>query len=123
MNTWNILLVDGNEEQMKRSVQLLQGEPTWTVTTATHVEDAINVLYRQPVDILVPGNNIDETDERKLRKVAAYQQPELLIVAGTGDDMINNISHAIGLLETGKRPEIRFMDDALKNAGIPVVVQ
>jgi hypothetical protein len=122
MNKWNIMLVESNGDHRNDALGRLGAEPSWDVTAVMNAEEAISLLYRQPVDVLVLGS-MDETEERKLRRVAAYHQPELLMVTLTQEDLAERVAHAIALLETGKRPAFRFVDDALKHAGIPVMVQ
>ena len=115
------MLVEANDDQRREMLRQLETRTTWSTVTADSTENAINVLNRQPVDVMILGG-MDATDERKLRRIAAIQQPGMLIVGQT-TEWFRETDHAIALLETDQRPEIRFMDDALKHAGIPVVIQ
>jgi vacuolar-type H+-ATPase subunit F/Vma7 len=124
MKRTEILVTGNNELSMKAIINQLDNK--WIVTESFNAEDAIEKFYRQDFNIVVITNDINNEDERKLRKIFSIQNPDVIIIRHVDkeDHLLNDqINEALNKQQVNKKPSFSFTDDALKNAGLNITVQ
>ncbi len=126
MKRTEILVAGNNELSTKAITNQLDNDNKWIVTESFDSEDAIEKFYRQDFDLVVISNDVNDEDERKLRKIFSIQNPDIIMIRRDGkeDRLLNvQISEALNKQRLNKKPSLSFTDDALKNAGLNILVQ
>jgi vacuolar-type H+-ATPase subunit F/Vma7 len=121
-----ILVAGNNEFSVKTITNQFDNDNKWTVTESFNAEDAIEKFHRQDFDIVVISKNVIDEDERKLRKIWGIQNPDIIIIKDNvreGHLLNDQILEALNKQRLNKKPSFSFTDDALKNAGLDILVQ
>ncbi len=125
MKRKEILIVDGYKTTTQEITKLIYDTSLQT-TIAETTEEAIEKFYRQNFDIAIFSNELGFEDEKKLRKIFTIQNPDLIIIQHGNEDgnsLNTKIAEAISKQEKNRRMSISLVDDALKNAGLNIIVQ
>jgi len=76
--------------------------------------------------MVVFADDVNDEEERKLRKIFTIQNPDIIILKHFSDNdnlLANEIMAALDKQRKEKKPSFSFVDDALKNAGLNIIVQ
>ena len=118
------ILVTGDSEGMV--VNQINKNDEWMATAAITDEDAIEKFHQRNFDVAIFTDVITVETEKKLRKIFTIQNPDIIIARYDSSDinlLIAEIEAALNKLRKDKRPSFSFTDDALKNAGLNIMVQ
>ncbi len=98
----------------------------WRITTATTDEEAIENFHRHYFEVVVLTKNVSDDEERKLRKIFTFHNPDIIIVKNQHRDegmLVAEIAAALEKLHKAKKPSYSLVDDALKNAGLNIIIE
>ncbi|MGZ8557857.1 MAG: hypothetical protein ACXWWC_05980 [Chitinophagaceae bacterium] len=126
MNKTEILVTGRNEEMLQRIVKLINNNDKWIASKAAGDEEAIEKFHQQNFDVVLFPNGIEDEEEIKLRKIFSIQSPDIIIIRHDGSDgslLTTEITEALDKKRKDKKPSLSFVDDALKNAGLNIIVQ
>jgi CheY-like chemotaxis protein len=126
MNKTEILVTGRNEAAVQTILTLINSNYDWLATDAATDEEAIEKFHQRNFDMVVFANSTSEEVERKLRRVFTIQNPDIIILKHSSDDnnlLAAEIKAALDKQRKDKKPSFTFVDDALKNAGLNIVVQ
>lgn len=126
MNKTEILVTGRNEAIGQIAVALINNNDEWIVTKAAGDEEAIEKFHHRNFDVVLFTDGINEKEERKLRKIFTIQNPDIIILTHySADDRLltAEIASALDKQRKDKKPSFLFVDDALKNAGLNIIVQ
>ena len=126
MNKTEILLTGRNEALVQTMQTLLNDNDDWMATAAATDEGAIEKFHQLNFNIVVLTDDIGEEEDRKLRKIFTIQNPDIIIIKHSSDDsrlLTAEITVALDKQLKDKKPFFSFVDDALKNAGLNIIVQ
>ncbi len=122
MNKMNILVVGTNENNLQQTVTNLNTQQGWNAVCIGNTEAAIEKLFQQDFDVLVV-TEATAAAATKLKKIASLQQEEMIIIENTNaDKLIDEINAALSQAASATTT-YSFVDDALKNAMLPITVQ
>ena len=125
MKRKEILIVEGNKTTELAILKLINDTSLQT-TVAETSEEAIEKYHRQNFDVVIFSNELSIEDERKLRKIFTVHNADLIIINYNNEDsssLNDKITEAIKQQDKNKKPSISLVDDALKNAGLNIIVQ
>ncbi|MEP7373438.1 MAG: hypothetical protein ABI675_08630 [Chitinophagaceae bacterium] len=126
MNKTEILVTGKNELTAGAVIALINTNPEWVATKAATDEEAIEKFHQRDFDLVLFADGTTEEEERKLRKVFTIQNPDIAIIKHKCDDesvLTAKIMAALDTQKNDKKPSFSFIDDALKNSGLNIVVQ
>ena len=126
MSKIEILVTGRNEAELQPILTLINDNDDWITTSATTDEEAIEKFHQRNFDIVVLTNDMGEEEDRKLRKIFTIQNPDIIILAHSIEDnrlLTAAIGVALDKRRQEKKPSFSFVDDALKNAGLNIIVQ
>lgn len=126
MNKTEILVAGRNHDSVKSIVELIDNNPDWITAQAATDEEAIEKFHQQNFDIVLFADGINNDEERKLRKIFSFQNPDIIILKHDSNDgnlSTDEITAALDNQRKDKKPLFSFTDDALKNAGLNIIVQ
>jgi DNA-binding response OmpR family regulator len=126
MNKTEIMVTGRNDDTVKFVVELINSNKDWVATTAATDEEAIEKFHQRNFNMVVLASDLDNEEERKLRKIFTIQNPDIIILKhyGKNDNLLaNEIIAALDKQRKEKKPSFSFVDDALKNAGLNIIVQ
>jgi len=126
MNKTEILVTGRNENTVRSIAELINNNKDQVATKATTDEEAIEKFHQRDFDMVVFAGDINVEEERKLRKIFTIQNPDIIILKQSNENdnlLVNEIIEALDKQRNGKKPSFSFVDDALKNAGLNIVVQ
>lgn len=126
MNKTEILVTGTNQDSVDSIVKLVNSNSDWTSTQAATDEEAIEKFHQRNFDIVLLTNGINDDEERKLRKIFTLQNPDIIILKHYGNEgnlLTDEINAALKKQRKDKKPSFSFVDDALKNAGLNIIVQ
>jgi hypothetical protein len=127
MNKTEILVTGKNEVIVETVVAVINNNDEWVATKAATDEEAIEKFHRWDFDMVFFADGInEEEEERKLRKIFTIQNPDIIIIRYNGGDinlLTSEIATALDKQRKDKKPSFSFVDDALKNAGLDIIVQ
>ena len=126
MNKKEILVTGKNELITRTAIALINTNPEWVATKAATGEEAIEKFHHRGFDIVLFAGEITGEDERKLRKIFTIQNPDIILLnhkSGEDNLLTAKITAALDKRHNDKRPSFSFVDDALKDAGLNIVVQ
>lgn len=126
MNKTAILVIGTNEHQLTRLTNEINQQPLWNGEMATGDEMAIEKMLQTSYDLIVLADGITSEATAKLQKIVALQQPGLIILQHYADANVSLTETIDALLEeqlNAGKPTFSFVDDALKNAGLNIVIQ
>lgn len=126
MNKTGILVTGRDVTIVQAMLSLINTNNDWLAVEATTDEEAIEKFHQRDFDIILFTDEINGEEERKLRKIFTLQNPDIIILKHHGDNgnLLSDEIHAV--LEkqrNDKKPSFSFVDDALKNAGLNIIVQ
>ncbi len=123
MNKNAILVVGTNETVIKNAVRSINGNTTGDVVSASGSEAAIEKFHQRDFTVVVFTACTGE-EEKKLRKIFTLQNPGIMIITSSpGEQLADEIIAATERKRNAGRPTFSFLDDALKNARLPVTIQ
>lgn len=126
MNKTEILVTGRNDDTVRAIAELINSNKGWVATKAATGEEAIEKFHQLNFDMVVFTNDVDDEEERKLRKIFTIQNPDIIIVKQSSDIdnlLANELMVALDKQRKEKKPSFSFVDDALKNAGLNIIVQ
>jgi hypothetical protein len=126
MNKTEILVTGKNQIVVETVVALINNNDEWLATKASTDEDAIEKFHQRNFDLVLFADGVTEEDDRKLRKIFTIQNPDIIMLMHKGDLgnlLVDEITTALDKQRNDKKPSFSFVDDALKNAGLNIVVQ
>lgn len=122
MNKATILIISENNNRLETLVETF-GKEFYTLI-ASNEETAIDRFLQSPVDAVLFGEDINETEKNRLTKLFTAQQHNTVFI---NDDATVNIvelvSNTIISQQKENKPAFSFKDDALKNAGLNIEIQ
>lgn len=115
---------------MNRTTILSVGEPhflnnatQWDVVTANSAEAAIEKFHQSDFDAVV-FINLAATDAIKLKKIFMFQKPDIVVLQNNDDVALEDrLKEALQKKEQRRKPSFSIVDDALKNAMLPINIQ
>ena|SRR5436190_2083853 len=125
MSKIEILVTGRNEAELQPILTLINDNDDWITTSATTDEEAIEKFHQRNFDIVVLTNDMGEEEDRKLRKIFTIQNPDIIILAHSIEDnrlLTAAIGVALDKRRQEKKPTFSFVDDALKDAGLNIIV-
>jgi hypothetical protein len=115
MNRTTILLVGANN--------FLNSNDKWDVVIALNAEAAIEKFHQLDFDVVV-FTNIAEEDTIKLRKLFSFQQPDIILLQNINSEaLIAEIKMALEKRQLVNKHTFSVVDDALKAAELPIIIQ
>ena len=126
MNKTEILVTGRNRYTAKSIAGLINSNRDWVATNAATDEEAIEKFHQRNFDMVVFADDINDEEERKLRKIFTIQNPDIIILKQDRDDdnlLTTAIIAALDKQHKDKKPSFSIVDDALKNAGLNIIVQ
>ena len=126
MNKTEILIVGNTKETVEKTVGILNESEEWSGVEAFTDEEAITKFQQYQIDIVLLTKDVNEVQEKKLRKLFSFQNPDTVIVRFEGNDEIalhNTINDILETEKVEKGFSFVVIDDALKNAGLNIQVQ
>ena len=126
MNKTEILVTGRNDDSVNFIAELINVNKGWLAAKAATGEGAIEKFHQRHFDVVVLASDIDNEEERKLRKIFTIQNPDIIILKHYGENdnlLANEIIAALDKQRKAKKPSFSFVDDALKNAGLNIIVQ
>jgi hypothetical protein len=120
------ILITGGDISNLKTIEKQVTDIDMATTIAETTEAAIEKFHQYYFDVVIFSNEINADDERKLRKIFTVQNPELIIIQyeeNDGEFLNKKLDEAIRKQNKNERPFISFVDDALKNAGLNIIVQ
>ena len=105
---------------------LLNKHGDWSIITAAGDEEAIEKFHRHDFEVVVFTDTIGSDEERKLRKIFTFHNPDIIIVRRRHDNedaLVAEIVRALEKSQKAKRPSYSLVDDALKNAGLNIIIE
>lgn len=126
MNKTEILIVGNTKETVEKTVGILNESEEWSGVEAFTDEEAITKFQQYQIDIVLLTKDVNEVQEKKLRKLFSFQNPDTVIARFEGNDEIalhNTINDILETEKVEKGFSFVVIDDALKNAGLNIQVQ
>jgi DNA-binding NtrC family response regulator len=124
MNKTDILIF-GRSDELQTTVGQINNNTQWRSVGVSAVEEAIEKFHQHSFDVVVL-TNVNEGEKRKLLKVFTHQHPDIIIVQYQDADrspLPLKIQEALDERQRENKPVVSFTDDALKNAGLNIVIQ
>ena len=116
-----VMLVGAADQLLVNELKsTINNEQDWVADIATAVETAIEKLYQQNFDVVVLTPGLSSEQENKLRKIFLFQNPEGSIINSAGSDVEELFAIIRNEFKNKRRASFSFVDDVLKNAGIPI---
>jgi len=125
-NKAEILVTGRNGEIVQTVASLIHNRSEWIATEATTDEEAIEKFHQRNFDAVLFTNGIGGEEERKLRKIFSIQNPDIIIIRYDSGDinlLTAELAAALDKQYKDKKPSFSFVDNALKNAGLNIIVQ
>ena len=97
MNKTEILVAGNTRELVEKIVDILNQTEEWSGIEAFTDEEAITKFQQYQIDIVLLTKDVTDVQEKKLRKLFTFQNPDVMIARFEGDneialhDAINNI--------------------------------
>lgn len=126
MNKTEILVVGNKTETVEKTVGMLNDCDEWSGIEALTDEDAVTKFQQYQIDVVLLEKDITDVQERKLRKLFSFQNPDVVITRVESDDegtLHTTINDILEKKKAGKKFSFVMIDDALKNAGLNIQVQ
>jgi hypothetical protein len=126
MNRTELLITGQSTTDFETFNDLLNKHGDWSIITAAGDEEAIEKLHRYDFEVVVFTDTISSDEERKLRKIFTFHNPDIIMAKlqhDNEDALVAEIVTALDKFRKGKRPSYSLVDDALKNAGLDIVIE
>ncbi len=126
MNKTEMLVVGNNQSVVQTVISKINSNKEWNAGPATAGEDAIEKFHQRNVDLVILLSDITETEAKKMDIIFHHQSPHLIMIKLNDADiglLEDNIQTALDKREREHKPAISFVDDALKNSGLNIMIQ
>ena len=126
MNKSELLIIGRSTTGFETFKDFFDKHDDWNIITAASDEEAIEKFHRHDFKVIVFTDNISADEERKLRKIFTFHNPEIIIVRRQHDNegvLVGEIVTALDKFQKAKRPSYSLVDDALKNAGLNIIIE
>jgi len=126
MNITELLITGQGTTDLETFNDLLNKHGDWNIITAAGDEEAIEKFHRHDFEVVVFTDTISSDEERKLRKIFTFHNPDIIIVKdqhGNKGVLVTEIMGALDKLHMAKKPSFSLVDDALINAGLKINIQ
>jgi len=126
MNKTELLIVGQDRTGFEKFRDLVRKRGDWNIIMAGNDEEAIEKFYRHDFEVVVFTDIISSDEERKLRKIFTFHNPDIIIVKdqhGNKGVVVTEIMAALDQLHMAKKPSFSLVDDALINAGLKINIQ
>jgi hypothetical protein len=126
MNKTELLIVGQDRTGFEKFRDLVRKRGDWNIIMAGNDEEAIEKFYRHDFEVVVFTDVISSDEERKLRKIFTFHNPDIIIVKDQHDNkgvVVTEIMAALDQLHMAKKPSFSLVDDALINAGLKINIQ
>jgi len=126
MNKTELLVVGQDRTGFEKFRDLVRKRGDWNIIMAGNDEEAIEKFYRHDFEVVVFTDIISSDEERKLRKIFTFHNPDIIIVKdqhGNKGVVVTEIMAALDQLHMAKKPSFSLVDDALINAGLKINIQ
>ena len=126
MNKTELLIVGQDRTGFEKFRDLVRKRGDWNIIMAGNDEEAIEKFYRHDFEVVVFTDIISSDEERKLRKIFTFHNPDIIIVKDQHDNkgvVVTEIMAALDQLHMAKKPSFSLVDDALINAGLKINIQ
>jgi len=126
MNKTELLVVGQDRTGFEKFRDLVRKRGDWIIIMAGNDEEAIEKFYRHDFEVVVFTDVISSDEERKLRKIFTFHNPDIIIVKDQHDNkgvVVTEIMAALDQLHMAKKPSFSLVDDALINAGLKINIQ
>jgi len=126
MNKTELLIVGQDRTGFEKFRDLVRKRGDWNIIMAGNDEEAIEKFYRHDFEVVVFTDVISSDEERKLRKIFTFHNPDIIIVKdqhGNKGVVVTEIMAALDQLHMAKKPSFSLVDDALINAGLKINIQ
>jgi DNA-binding NarL/FixJ family response regulator len=92
MQKIQILVICRHEEILQTIVRLINKNENWEAIGAGADEKAIELFHQHSFDLVLLGSGISDEEENKIRKIFAYQNPQIKIIQhfGGGSGLLSN---------------------------------
>lgn len=121
------LLTIGRDRGIRQTTEeLVHSNADWEVIAASTDEEAVEKFHQYPVDKVLFTDGVRDDEERKLNKIFMHQQPDIIIIRhdGSGGVLLHDeIREALRKRSRENKPTVSFVDDALVNAELNIIVQ
>ncbi len=109
------VLISGNNKALAESLQNdLQQRAGWEAIITFAAETAIEYLHRQPVNAIVLTSGPADPENRKLRVLTGYQEPDAIIHQYDGEDSTTLITAIEEKLAAKTKNSYTFNDDIFR---------
>ena len=123
MNKKAVLVFGAGEKTLHDLINAIINHSEWNIVSTSVAEEAIEKFHQQDFDIAVFTNGFHE-EEKKLRRIFTLQNPDVAIIQNDDADLLlNEIKEAVIKKQKPGKRTFSFVDDALKNAMLPITVQ
>ena len=126
MKKKELLITGQSTTGLETFCDLLNKHGDWSIVAAAGDEEAIEKFHRHDFEVVVFTDTISSDEERKLRKIFTFHNPDVIIVKRQHDYedvLVAEIITALEKVRKAKRPSYSLVDDALKNAGLDVIIE
>jgi len=126
MTKKEILITGSDDKNSEAIAKLINNHIEWIITVAYTDEEAIEKFHQQNFDVVILTDGISTEEEKKLRKIFTVQNPDIIIMSHNYADenlLVAEITAALEKFHKARRPSFSLVDDALKNAGLNIIVQ
>ena len=126
MNKTEILVVGNTKETVEKTVGILNESEEWNGVEAFNDEEANTKFQQYQIDIVLLTKDVSDIQERKLRRLFSFQNPDVAIARFEGVDekvLHDTINDILEKEKAGSEFSFVVVDDALKNAGLNIHVQ
>jgi hypothetical protein len=121
-----ILLAGKRETGLPKLTEFINHHAVWAPAEVATAEEAIEKFHQQDFDLAILTDGISSEEEKKLRRIFTFQNPEIIIIRYNDDNdvlLMGEITNALEKLQKARRPSYSLVDDALKNAGLNIIVE
>ena len=126
MNNSELLIIGQSTTGFETFKDLFDKHDDWNIITAVSDEEAIEKFHRHDFKVIVLTDTISSDEEKKLRKIFTFHNPDIIIVKRQHDNeavLVAEIVTALDKFNKAKRPSYTMVDDALKNAALNIVIE
>lgn len=123
MNKTAVMVIGSNETKLHTTESILNSNADWDITGVSDAEEAIEKFHQRDFNIVVFTNGI-HAEDKKLRKIFLLQNPDVVILQNDNDSTITAVvREALNSQVKQNKVSYSFVDDALKNAMLPITLQ
>lgn len=126
MKKIEIMIVGPGSEWSENIRDRFEDGDSYTISPAASTEQAIELFQRLAFKAVIMSEDISAEDERKLERIFRFQFPEIILLKAENlpvDEIRMKIDTALLEQERKMKPQWSPVDDALKNAGLNIMIQ